>query len=857
MKRDKIEYYAEKAHLDKKEFLLYIWNGLVITHLLILLVRWIYCFFFLQEYIISNNGIYIGVATVLPAIVWVLSTTTDYWNFHNRKMMTATIVLANAVLTALQPLYTFLWKQIVMRVMKLTPSEVLTQSMILMLARVLMAIPMIIVLVIIILNIFKPIYSDTGKDKIAKFKIKNYIDTRENKDNLYDMKVVKNLKTGQDIIIKENDRFTHTVINGVSGTGKTSSTMVVSIYDDLEKKVRNRNKRQYELAQMVIENKAEVRKPLPKDPFEDPIIVPRKKYKQEYLNILKKYPDCGITVMAPNCGLTDDVVKICEAFGIQPAVIDPMPDEKTHRAKKYLTGINPFYVSDKLDEEEKAAQIYERATIFADTMQAIYDVAGTQDAYFAGINMAVSTNICVVCMLGVPLVEHRVCNISDVQNCMNDFSGLLQYVTAIEKKYFGGKRVKVDDIAPKGNQKISVQDSNAMAENYVYDSNEQNNYFQTIYFVRQELLGAGREKMYDQARGLRNMINNFLANPRVRNLLTMNEFIDFDRYLKKGKITVLNTALEISSSSSTAFGSFFMLNFKQAVFRRPSNRCNHFWYIDEFPVYLNKETEAMFSLFRQYRVGMTVAIQTLDQFAKSAATQYLKGVVMGCSTHIVFGRLSPTDMKMYQDKAGMVEYDMEQATESHNASVLTPDEKATESVRVTKSRKNLMEGHDMSQVDFQEVTCFTIDEGKPVEPAFGKVAFLRKEAFRKKTVQIIDWSNMLFDPEVGTRKFDMKDAVVEPERKEIIQTLKVTSDAEQDVVINQKEIEDIRQINPDESPNKNISEFLAGNEEKDELIKQTVSKEIANEIYRASMDPRHQRKLDNLMKAEEDLDNVD
>ncbi len=210
MKRDKIEYYAEKANLNKNELLLYIWNGLVVAHALILLARWAYCFYSLQEYIVSNNGIYIALASLLPAAVWVLSTTTDYWNFHNRKMATATIAIVNAVLTVLQPLYTLCWKLIVMRVMRLTPSEVLTQSMILLLARVLMAIPLIIVLVIIIINIFKPLYSETGMDRIAKFKLKNYIDTRENKENLYDMRVVKNLKTGQDILIKENGNKTNT-----------------------------------------------------------------------------------------------------------------------------------------------------------------------------------------------------------------------------------------------------------------------------------------------------------------------------------------------------------------------------------------------------------------------------------------------------------------------------------------------------------------------------------------------------------------------------------------------------------------------------------------------------------------------
>lgn len=861
----KVERIINKTSLNKKEILLYIWNGLVIAHVLFLLIRYITAWYMLQEYIVSNNPIYMIMAIVSPIVIWILSTTTDFWNFHNRKVFTATLVVTNTLLTILQPIHTLFWKLIIVRVFQIQPNEVLTKSMILLLGRVIMLIPTIIIGIIIGINIYAPILSEKGITWITSFKLKNYVDTRENKENLYDMSVVKDLKTGQDIAVKENDRFTHIVVNGVSGTGKTSSTMIVAIYNDLVKKVANRNKRQRALAQMVIDGKAEVRLPLPKDPFEDPIVVPKKKYRDEYLAILKKYPDCGITVMAPNCSLTDDIVEICEALNIRPSVIDPMPDPKTNKAKKYLTGMNPFYVSKNLEDDDKAAQIYEKATAFADTMQAIYDVAGTQDAYFAGINQAVSTNICVVCMLGVPLTENgRTCNINDVQKCMNDFSQLAPLVKAIEDNYFYGSDVKVSDVSSKkgkNNEKVTLDEAseNKPAEYIDKEGNKYdptvNNYYQTIFFVKQELLGVGQEKMFDQARGLRNMINNFLANPRVKNILTLDNYIDYDWYLKRGKVTVVNTALEISSSTSTAFGSFFMLNFKQAVFRRPKlNRTNHFWYIDEFPVYISKETEAMFTLFRQYRVSMMVAIQTFDQFAKSNTTKYLQGTVMGCSTHIVFGRLSPTDMKIYQDKAGMVEYDMEQSTISHNASMLTADEKATESVRVTKQRKNLMEGHDMSLRDFQEVTFFTVDNAKPKEPTFGKVAFLKKSAFEKKPLQKISWKNLVVNTEHEREEFEPVDAKVNDERKEIIATLKQDADADTDIVVNDDKIEDLRNMTNTSEKHADIQEYL-----KSESVPERVNRNRIDEsvLEEAKNNSAHEKKLQRILNMQNDLDDVE
>lgn len=860
MRVEKIEEYAEKAKMNSKELLLFIWNSVVFIHLAILIIRYIYGWFMLQKYIISNNPVYLVLSVFAPLVIWVYSTTTDYWNFHNRKIFTSVIVATNGILTILQPLYTLIWRLIIPRIFQIEPNEVLTQAMILMLGRIVMLVPSIIIAVILGINVYAPLLSEAGRQKIAAFKLKNYIDTRNNKENIYDMNVVKNLQTGKDVTVKENDRFTHTLVNGVSGTGKTSSTMVVSIYNDLCKKVENRNKRQRALAQMVIDNKAEVRRPLPKDPFDDPIIVPRNKYKQEYLDIIEKYPDCGITVMAPNCGLTDDVVSLCEALHITPSVVDPMPDEETHKAKKYLTGMNPFYVSANLDPIEKAAQIYEKATAFADTMQAIYDTSGTQDAYFAGINSAVSTNICVVCMLGVPLLESRVCNINDIQKCMNNFEELKPYIAIIEKNFFNGISIEPPTLktdnprANNGPVKVVNEASKRIVKTYIDPITQQetpltdNAYYQTIYFVKQELLGEGAVKMFDQARGLRNMINNFLANPRVKQLLTMDKFIDYDAFLKKGRVTVVNTALEISSSTSTAFGSFFMLNFKQAVFRRPKKpRMNHFWYIDEFPVYLNKETEAMFTLFRQYRVAMCVAIQTLDQFNKTAATKYLQGIVIGCSTHIVFGRLSPTDMKVYQDKAGMVEYEMEQVTQAHNASVLTPDEKATESVRTTKQRKNLMEGHDMSARDFQEVTIFTINEGKIEEPVFGKVAFLNKSAFKKKNLQTIMWKNLMTEDDEGIRKFKPADTKVTEERQSAMQILKENA------------------ISETESKKEGVAEIVESKEALNEYLEKNKAADIKEDAVTPELftpeqkiaSEKHEERLKNLKRKEMSLNSLD
>ena len=65
MRVEKIEEYAEKAKMNSKELLLFIWNSVVFIHLAILIIRYIYGWFMLQKYIISNNPVYL-VLSVLP-----------------------------------------------------------------------------------------------------------------------------------------------------------------------------------------------------------------------------------------------------------------------------------------------------------------------------------------------------------------------------------------------------------------------------------------------------------------------------------------------------------------------------------------------------------------------------------------------------------------------------------------------------------------------------------------------------------------------------------------------------------------------------------------------------------------------
>ena len=797
---------VEKQNVGKT--MLFVWNGIVLLHLFILIARYVYAIYVVDPIIISNNILYITLVAILPFGLWILSTKEDYWNFHQRKLFMMGCFVVNAVFSIFQPIYTAVWNFAVVKIFALPPTELLTKNMIINLARVAMFFITAFVCGLILFNIFGPLYSARGKEMLLGFKIAKVVDTRAYKENLYDFCVCKRLDNGKPITVSENDRFIHTLVNGVSGTGKTSTTLVVSIYNDLLKKATNREHRQKALLDMILADKAKLIS-LPKNKWEDPVVVPRKKYKEEFEEIFKQFPDCGMTVMAPNAGLTDDTVALCDALGVPVLRIDPMPDEVTRKPKTHLKGLNPFYIPPTIKGQDRVVMTFEKARNFADTMQQIFDASGAGDPYFAGINTAVTTNVAVACILGSEYVNHgRQTNIRDIQEWINDYSKLKTYVKSIEANILGGEIV-VENISKKkenkpssgpiGAETVSEQPMQEGRSNSNIDSERlrESPYYAAIFYIKQELLSPEvGEKMFDQARGLRNMINSFLANPRIASILTSEDTIDFDENLRSNHITVINTAIELGSSVSTAFGSLFILNMQQAVYRRRKNtRSDHFWYVDELPIYLHPVWEQMVAFFRQYRVGLIMAIQTLDQFEKTAATKYLRSVMMGCATHLVFGRLSPTDMKMYQDKSGVMEIQLSQKTTSQDASILSMDNKASVSERITPTMVNVVEGSQMSKRDFQEITIFTVKDGNVGDPVFAKTAFLDRNKFNKRTPQYIRWENLYIeDTRLESSSYKKTDALMSAPRQKVADVVINDADSVQHIVNEDNLIDDERTI---------------------------------------------------------------
>lgn len=108
--------------------------------------------------------------------------------------------------------------------------------------------------------------------------------------------------------------------------------------------------------------------------------------------------------------------------------------------------------------------------------------------------------------------------------------------------------------------------------------------------------------------------------------------INFDKALEEGKvITACSRKGDLGVLQAKAFGMFFILQFQDAVLRRKGtedSRTPHFLYIDEFPEYINKDMEVMFTLFRKYRCGVSIALQNLSQLSKGDKSGYYRQTVL-------------------------------------------------------------------------------------------------------------------------------------------------------------------------------------------------------------------------------------
>ena len=679
---------------EKKYWIFKMLLFLLLFHTAGLFFRTLLAFYYLDYTYYRFSWWYLLAGFLFPPFIFVFSTMFDAWQFHHRKKRLLLWCLMADIFQAGTIFFRVISRLFLPVIFQINPGRTFTKQMVMLVGRIFVEIPVFLFTLWLARWIYKIFFEEHNLQKILSYRLSHHL---EQKRNTYDLRIVKDIKSGRYVRVMEKDRYLHFLCDGSSGTGKTSAAILPAIRDDLDAHCRMEDAQLAVLKEMEEQGKI-CFMPSGRTPGILDFYPAVQKEAADTENIMKelkqlelRYPVAGITVLAPDDSLTDDVCRLCEARGVLYNRIDPArrPDG---RKKKNCIGMNPFFMRKEMEGEARNQLIVKKAVIFSDVMQAITELKGKSDSYFSGVNRQMIANLAILAMLTIPVLHDRQATPSDLQEMINDFDKLVLPL-----------------------KKLKELDRGI-------------NQFQFIIrYIESDLLGGGRAKMEDQSRGTRNIINEFLLMPYNREVFCSQESIDFDRILANGEVTVCNYNLAAGDTDATAFGLFFLLNFNNAVLSRPGTehtRTPHFFYIDELPVLIHPSIEKNFSLFRKYRVAMFVAIQTLDQMEKNEITRYLKGVILGCAHILVFGRSSLTEMEIFSKFAGVKDR-IEEEQGTTQSALTNADTRLTYTNRQSVKQKKVIEETDIRMRDFLEVTLFTTANGRPLEMVHGKVEFLK------------------------------------------------------------------------------------------------------------------------------------
>ncbi len=447
-------------------------------------------------------------------------------------------------------------------------------------------------------------------------------------------------QTGKPAVIPEKKRFEATFVQGATGTGKTSMIVEPMCAMDLERKYFFRevskklgfNALQAGLATLEVPYSNEFLNAN----FTLSYLKPRdgrvSEYKK-YVGDMLKYTDpetgkmyyrgIGFTLVAPDNACIERVQKVATSYDIPVNIIDPMNPE--------TLGINPFIGKDP-------AKV---AAIISTVLKGMYESENSSgdNVFFANVTQQAFENLAILLKLVYPRMHNGdVPTLEDMLSILNNFD-LAEEMCEVLKK------------------------DPELAEDYksLIGYFEKNFYKPPVNIHGYEIastFGSGRKDTEKFVYGAITQLDNFLRNPGIKRVLcSRTNNVDLDAALQDGQIiTVCTRQGDLGEIHQKAFGMFAILSFKDAVLRRPGiedTRTPHFIYIDEFPLYVNKDTEAFFTLFRKYRCGTLITIQNLSQLTKNKSLAYFKDVIItNTKTQILFGDMTAEESEYWAAELG-------------------------------------------------------------------------------------------------------------------------------------------------------------------------------------------------------------
>ena len=438
-----------------------------------------------------------------------------------------------------------------------------------------------------------------------------------------DILISKDVENGKSLVFAEQRRYQSLFVCGGSGTGKTSLVLEPMMAKDIEKKAfyrANAKEMGYTALKTGI---ATINKPYDNEYLNDNFnlnMISSAEGKESifkaYLNkmILSSsgdgivYRDLGLTSISPDYESTSRIMNVCDNFHIKYNIIDP--------SNANSIGLNPFVYDD----------VSKIAITISSVLKAMHTSGRTDidEVYREDFVIQAIENIVILLKEMYPrLNSGAIPNLEDVLKMLNNFD-LVEKMCEIMKS------------DPELADKYSMQIS----------------YFKKTFYAD----GVGRKEAEKNIYLAATQLDNLLRLPGVKAILC-NRYnnINFDNALANGEVTLVCTRRgDLGVISHKAFGLFFILSMQNAILRRPGNETNripHFLYIDEFPDFICKDTEAIFTLYRKYRVAPTITAQNLAQLqAGNPQMKYQDTILSNCANKIFLGNATPEELEWWEQE---------------------------------------------------------------------------------------------------------------------------------------------------------------------------------------------------------------
>ena len=433
------------------------------------------------------------------------------------------------------------------------------------------------------------------------------------------------VESGKSITIPEESRYQSLFVCGGSGSGKTSQVYEPMIARDLERKFFYRQVSK-EMGFTALKTRiATLNAPYDNDylnknfylnmltPADDKASIFKAYMKKMILSTFGNeitYKDLGLTLMAPDYEVISHMTDVCNNFGLSYNLIDPQNPNSI--------GLNPFVY----DDSSKIA------ISISSVLKAMYNTSHSDvdEAYKEDIVMQAIENLAILLKEMYPRMnDGKLPNMEDMLKMFTNFE-LIEKMCEILAH---NEELK---------EKYSIQ-LTYFRKNFYHNAPGKSNIEKYLYTVISQL-------------------DNLLRIPGIKGILcNRNNNLNFDEMLYNANVTFICTRRgDLGAAGHKAFGLFFLIAMQNAVLRRPGiedSRIPHFLYIDEFSDFICKDTEAMFTMYRKYKVGNIISTQNLQQLETEHLRENYKNTILSnCANKIFTGNGVVDELEWWSNEFG-------------------------------------------------------------------------------------------------------------------------------------------------------------------------------------------------------------